>query len=134
MRIKCVMIALTVMLVWPIFSSHQLQAKPIRWQRHAFPLPDSIWSVAAADTNADGSLDIIAMGQSQVFALAAPDWRPHVLIDTREPKMLYCVTFDADHDQQAYDLKATDLDADGRLDFLLAGRQSKNVVWYQNQE
>ena len=41
---------------------------------------------------------------------------------------------DIDHDQQAYDLKATDLDADGRLDFLLAGRQSKNVVWYQNQK
>lgn len=50
------------------------------------------------DTNADGSLDIIAMGQSQVFALAAPDWKSHVLIDTREPKMLYCVAFDADRD------------------------------------
>ena len=98
MRIKWVMIVLTVTLVWPLFSSQPLQAKPISWQRHAFPLPDSIWSVAAVDTNADGSLDIIAMGQSQVFALAALDWRPQVLIDTRDPKMLHCVTFDADRD------------------------------------
>jgi len=89
---------IVLMLAWPLSSPHQLQAKSIPWQRHAFPLPDSIWSVAAVDTNADGSLDIIAMGQSQVFVLASPDWKPRVLIDTREPKMLYCVAFDADRD------------------------------------
>ena len=38
-----------LMLVWPVFSSHPLQAKPIVWQRHAFPLPDSIWSMASLD-------------------------------------------------------------------------------------
>jgi hypothetical protein len=37
---------------------------------------------------------------------------------------------DTGNDQQAYDLKIRDLDGDGHLDLLLAGRQSKNAVWY----
>jgi hypothetical protein len=36
--------------------------------------------------------------------------------------------------QEAYDLKAVELDADGRLDLILAGRETGNVVWYQNQK
>ena len=36
--------------------------------------------------------------------------------------------------QEAYDLKAVDLNKDGRLDLLLAGLQSDNAVWYINRE
>ena len=72
-------------------------ASPV-WERNAVPLPESIWSVEAVDANADGKLDLIAMGETKVFALLAPDWKPRVLIDTKEPKMLYCVALDADRD------------------------------------
>jgi hypothetical protein len=68
------------------------------WQRNAFSLPESIWSVETVDANGDGKRDLIAMGETKVFALMAPDWKPHVLIDTKEPKMLYCVALDADSD------------------------------------
>src|SRR4026208_1626335 len=68
------------------------------WQRNAFPLPESIWSVEAVDANADGKLDLIAIGETKVFALMAPDWKEYVLVDTKEPKMLYCVALDADGD------------------------------------
>jgi len=68
------------------------------WVRHAVPLPESIWSVEAVDANADGKLDLIAMGETKVFVLVAPEWKPEVLIDTKEPKMLYCVALDADRD------------------------------------
>jgi putative heme-binding domain-containing protein len=68
------------------------------WERNAVPLPESIWSVESVDANADGRLDLIAMGETTVFALLAPDWKPQVLINTREPKMLYCVALDADRD------------------------------------
>jgi FG-GAP-like repeat len=68
------------------------------WQRNAFSLPESIWSVEAVDANADGKLDLIAMGETKVFALVAPDWKQQVLVDTKEPKMLYCVALDADGD------------------------------------
>ena len=68
------------------------------WVRHAVPLPESIWSVEAIDANADGKLDLIAMGERRVFALLAPDWKPQVLVDTIDPKLLYCVALDADRD------------------------------------
>lgn len=71
---------------------------PIDWVRNAFPLPESIWSVEAVDANGDGKLDVIAMGETKVFALAAPQWKTDLLVDTKEPKMLYCVALDADGD------------------------------------
>lgn len=43
-------------------------------------------------------------------------------------------TIDVDSGQEAYDLKAVDLNEDGRLDLILAGRDSNNAVWYINQK
>jgi hypothetical protein len=68
------------------------------WERHAFALPESIWSVEALDVNGDGKRDLVAMGVTKVFAVVAPDWRKHVLLDAVEGKMLYCVALDADLD------------------------------------
>lgn len=39
---------------------------------------------------------------------------------------------DVTHQQEAYDLKSADLDADGRLDLILAGRETRNAVFYRN--
>lgn len=75
------------------------EVKSPRWERQAIPLPGSIWSVEAIDANADGKLDLIAMGETKVFALMAPEWKPQVLVDTKEPKMLYCVALDVDADK-----------------------------------
>ena len=80
------------------------EAKPappprrIAWERRSFPLPESIWSVAALDVNADGQRDLVAMGVTKVFALTAPEWRPETLFDAKEGKMLYCVALDANGD------------------------------------
>jgi putative heme-binding domain-containing protein len=80
------------------------EAKPappprrIAWERRAFPLPESIWSVAALDVNADGRRDLVAMGVTKVFALTAPEWTPETLFDAKEGKMLYCVALDANGD------------------------------------
>ena len=73
-------------------------ADSISWERHAFPLPETIWSVEGLDANADGRPDLIAMGPTRVFVLTAPDWKQHVIFDSREPQMLYCVALDADRD------------------------------------
>jgi len=78
------------------FGTESVQA--IDWARHSFPMPESIWSVEAADLNRDGKLDFIVMGQTKLFVLEAPDWKQHLLCDTKEPKMLYCVTLDCDGD------------------------------------
>jgi hypothetical protein len=41
---------------------------------------------------------------------------------------------DTGNGQEAYDLKAVDLNKDGRLDLLLAGRKTNNAVWYINRQ
>lgn len=87
-----------VLKVYPHDLATATNETGVRWQRTAVGLPDSIWSVESVDANGDGKRDVIAMGQSKVFALLAPDWKPVVLADTREPKMLYCVALDADGD------------------------------------
>lgn len=75
------------------------QAAPPAWERRAFSLPESIWSIEAVDVNGDQRKDLVAMGVTKVFALIAPEWSAqHVLIDCREGKMLYCVALDADQD------------------------------------
>ena len=72
--------------------------KALTWERRAFSLPESIWSVESVDVNGDGKRDLVAMGVTKVFALVAPDWKEHVLVDCQEGKMLYCVAVDADQD------------------------------------
>lgn len=84
-----------VLAVLPLFV---LSSSAAGWTRHSFPLPEGIWSVEAIDVNADSKLDLVAMGERRVFALIAPDWKEHLLLDTRETKMLYCAALDADGD------------------------------------
>jgi len=60
------------------------------------------------------------MGEIKVFALIAPDWKQHVLADTKEPKMLYCVALDAD--------------GDGNLDIALARYQVPWINYRQARE
>jgi len=90
--------ALLAALTATINTVAAVDAKSLSWARNAISLPESIWSVEVVDANGDGKLDLIAMGETKVFALIAPDWKSHVLVDTREPKMLYCVALDADAD------------------------------------
>ncbi len=37
------------------------------------------------------------------------------------------------NDQASYDLRLVDMNGDGKLDILVAGQESQNVVWYENQ-
>jgi hypothetical protein len=36
-------------------------------------------------------------------------------------------------DQAAYEIRAVDMDGDGDLDLLVAGQESRNVVWFENR-
>ncbi|HUR57507.1 MAG TPA: VCBS repeat-containing protein [Opitutaceae bacterium] len=73
-------------------------AKPPAWERQAFPLPESIWSVEAIDAKPGEPRELIAMGVTKVFALSEPAWTPRVLFDAVEGKMLYCVALDVNRD------------------------------------
>ncbi len=113
---------------------------PVAWERRAFPLPESIWSVEALDTNGDGQRELIAMGVTKVFSIEPTLWRTTTLFDAKDGKLLYCVALDANADG------ATDL-ALGRyaipwIDFRTARAKGENrpepagpdfsVGWLQN--
>jgi hypothetical protein len=36
-------------------------------------------------------------------------------------------------DQASYHVTAADMDSDGDLDILVAGQESRNLVWYENR-
>ncbi len=66
--------------------------------RRAFSLPEPILGVAALDVNGDGRLDVVAAGESKVWAMLAPDWRIVPLADTSGGRTIHAVAMDCDGD------------------------------------
>ncbi len=66
--------------------------------RRAFPLPQPILGVAALDVNGDGRLDVVAAGETKVWAMLAPDWRIVELADTTGGRTIHAVAMDCDGD------------------------------------
>jgi hypothetical protein len=93
------------------------------WTKHVIDADlRDVHAFDIADLDGDGDFDAAGCSFSQKIVcwwenLGSGNFQRHVI--------------DTGNDQQAYDLKIRDLDGDGLLDILLAGRQSKNVVWYQ---
>ena len=78
-------------------------------------------SLVLADLNGDGHRDGATCGyESKVVAIYWNDGKGNFT-----KKVL-------DENQESYDLRAIDMDGDGDLDMLNAGRASGNVVWYRN--
>jgi putative heme-binding domain-containing protein len=94
-------------------------AGPPRFERRAFSLPQNIWGVNAIDLNGDGRPDLVALGDTQVFALLAPDWQPRVIFDSGGGRFLHCI--------------AVDCDRDGDLD-LVIGRMTSPWVQYRTAQ
>jgi hypothetical protein len=80
---------------------------------------------------------------------SAKNWQAHPFADKDAPGLTHYLGFGeawwfendgkgkfSNHlvarDQEAYDIRAFDINQDGALDLLIAGRGSKNVAWYEN--
>lgn len=82
----------------------------------------NVHSLALADFNGDGSVDVAACGYgSATLACFYNDGSgrfARVVLDTN---------------QCSYDARAADLDGDGDVDVVLSGQNSGNLVWYENK-
>lgn len=94
------------------------------WQRHVIDseLRD-VHAFDAADIDGDGDIDCAGCSFSQKIVR----WW-----ENRGDGGFLAHEVDTPGEQESYDLKIADLDADGRLDILVAGRMSENAVWYRN--
>jgi hypothetical protein len=81
-------------------------------------------SLAVGDFDLDGDIDVVTASFSQKIVR----WYENSGVGVFRSHEI-----DTGNGQESYDLKAVDLNKDGRLDLLLAGRQSNNAVWYINQ-
>ena len=98
------------------------------WQRH-------VLDTTLNQGHALAVADVLGRGQAQVIAgWRGRDQHGKVGIKLYVPTDGAWKTHIIDDNQMACeDLKVVDLDADGRLDIVAAGRATKNVVVYWNQ-
>lgn len=91
------------------------EAGPV-FKRREFKLTQGVWGVDVIDVNADGKQDMIAVGDTKVWAMLAPDWRVVEIGDTPGGRTIHAVSLDCD--------------ADGDLD-LCVGRSASHWIAYR---
>lgn len=92
------------------------------WKAHPInPLPEGCHDLQVGDFDGDGDIDAASVAKDTKLALVF--WN-----DGRGSFTTHIIG----RDQAAYDLRAIDLDGDSDLDLLVAGQESRNVVWYEN--
>jgi hypothetical protein len=83
-----------------------------------------VHSLSAGDLNDDGAPDIVA--NSNKSNVTKVYWN-------NGGGQFMAQTIDEGHNQQSYGCDIVDLDEDGKLDIILGGRGSNNVVWYRQE-
>ena len=85
-------------------------------------------SLAIGDVDGDGDIDAVAC--SAVYDKFPSN--PTLAWFENDGKGKFR-THRIGEDQAAYDVRLADMDKDGDLDILVAGQESRNVVWYENR-
>jgi len=83
---------------------------------------DKPHSLAVADLNGNGNLDIVSCGST-------PSGIAVIYINDGKGKFTRQVI---GTNQGSYDTRIVDMDGDGDLDVLIAGSSTRNIVWFEN--
>jgi hypothetical protein len=91
------------------------------WTKHEIhPTIFGPHCLAVTDLDGDGDVDAATVGKDdRTVAVFINDGKGNFATHT------------LDRDQAAYDIRAIDLDLDADIDLLVAGENSRNVVWYE---
>jgi FG-GAP-like repeat len=124
-----------------ILTSHRLQGDatlwhenlggdPLLWESHIIhtfePNPDDRWgsrSVAAADFDGDGDMDVVTSNDGYDTVL----WHENLTADGNQ-----WMTHGMGYIGGAWGVSAVDIDQDGDADILLAALGTRMVYWYEN--
>ena len=93
------------------------------WKPHEInPSLTGPHSLAVGDIDGDGDIDVATCAKHDFVAAwfendGKGNFKTHVIYN----------------DQAAYDIRLVDMDRDRDLDVLIAGQESRNVVWYENR-
>ena len=87
------------------------------------PAITDVHALAAGDFNGDGLDDVAGISFSENIVV----WYENQGEGTFTRHQI-----DVGGSQQAYDLRAADIDDDGRLDLIAAGRNTRNILWLRN--
>ena len=95
------------------------------WQQHTIRADiTDVHSLSSGDFNGDGLADIVANSnrsqETLVYLQGANSTFQEMVIDSGNR-------------QQSYGCCVADVDGDGKLDIVLGGRKSNNVIWYQQK-
>ncbi|QDT38471.1 FG-GAP repeat domain-containing protein [Stratiformator vulcanicus] len=108
--------ALTFAIIVLIIGSNS-RGGETRFERKAYALTQPVLAVDAVDANGDGKLDLIAVGESKVWAVLQPSGDKVVLVEDTAGRMLHGCSLDCD--------------ADGDLDVVMS-RSTSNWIFHRN--
>lgn len=111
---------LGVAIVFFSFSQEAPKAVAAEWKKHIITEKQTvIVSIAPADYNQDGKVDVISSFHGKAILYKAPNWEPEVIYNFPDKKL------------KAISCTSLDIDQDGDLDWVGGGAKG-GVIWLEN--
>ena len=112
--------SVVLFLFFPVLLQYSLQAGPVvesPWKKHIVYEGERCNAVVGGDFTGDGKIDIIANAGGKTRLFVAPEWKEHIVDETRGHGFIHAESFD--------------IDGDGDLDFIGARYKPGLIMWFE---